>query len=172
VTYRGYSGKMVRTKKPIEIGHKYIMLLEKISDDWIAVSTAKIQHMGVLGQVTANDKFSTPAKNQAVKAISEAELRIITSYCGPDVGVELMDRNNSIATHRENVYSILTSETPTNIERSVDRSKVPLGNNRAIALFKHIIGCNGFKMVYEPYQDPDIHRRDEFIDKDRENLNP
>jgi len=172
VTYRGYSGKLVRTKKPIELGHKYFMLLEKISDDWIAVATAKIQHMGVLGQVTAADKYSAPAKAQAVKATSEAELRIITSYCSDKVAVELMDRNNSLATHRENVYNILNSYTPTNLERSVDRNRVPLGNNRALSLFKHIISCNGFKMVYKEYQDPDIHLRDQYVDKQREVLNP
>lgn len=155
VTYRDYQGNLVRTEEPIEIGHKYFLLLEKISDDWIAVSTARPQHLGVLGQTTSSDKYSAPAKMQAVKAISEAELRIILSYCGPQVAADLMDRNNSLATHREYVYSLLDSETPTNIERGVDRKRVPLGNNRALVLFKHILECNGYEFMYEEYVDHD-----------------
>ena len=166
--YRGYSGNWVTTKKSIECGHKYFMLLEKISDDWIAVSTAKVQHMELLGQVTSSDKHSKPAKMQAVKALSEAELRIILSTCGPQVAADLLGRNNSLADHREICYSILDSETPTNIYRAIDRKAVPLGNNRALQLFKHILACNGYKFVWKKYVDPDIGNRDEFVDKERE----
>ena len=167
VTYRGYSGRMVTTKKPVELGHKYFMLLEKISDDWIAVSTAKTQHLQLLGQVTSSDKYSNPVKTQAVKAISEAELRIILSYCGGQVAADLLDRNNSLATHREYVYSLLDSDKPTNIERGVDRKHVPLGNNRALQLFKHILTCNGYRFVWKAYKDPDIGHRDTYIDQDK-----
>lgn len=170
LTYRGYSGKMVRTKTPIEIGYKYFMLLEKISDDWIAVSTAKVQHLQVLGQVTSSDKYSNPAKTQAVKAISEAELRIILSFCGGEVAANLLDQNNSLPTHSAFVYSILDTKTPTNIERAVDRTKIPLGGNRALKLFKHILDTNGYKFVYNRYRDPDIAHRDAYIDKDRETI--
>jgi len=170
VRYRDYSGQWVWTEENIEIGHKYFMLLEKISDDWIATNTAKVQHLGVLGQVTSSDKYANPVKTQAVKAISEAELRIIMSYCGGQVAADLLDRNNSLATHREYVYSILDSETPTNIERGVDRNVVPLGNNRALKLFKHILDCNGYKFVFQKYQDPELQYRDSYIDKSREYL--
>lgn len=168
LTYRGYSGKMVRTKMPIEIGYKYFMLLEKISDDWIAVSTAKVQHLQVLGQVTSSDKYSNPAKTQAVKAISEAELRIILSFCGGEVAANLMDQNNSLPTHAAFVYSILDAKKPTNIERAVDRTKIPLGGNRALKLLKHILDTNGYKFVFQRYRDPEIAHRDAFIDKARE----
>lgn len=170
VQYRDYSGEWVWTEEDVEIGHKYFMLLEKISDDWIATNTAKVQHLGVLGQVTSSDKYSNPAKTQAVKAISEAELRIIMSYCGGQVAADLLDRNNSLATHREYVYSVLDSETPTNIERGVDRNHIPLGNNRALKLFKHILDCNGYKFVFQKYKDPDLQYRDSYIDKNREHL--
>lgn len=168
VTYLGYSGNHVTSKKPIEMGHKYFMLLEKISDDWIAVSTAKVQHMELLGQVTSSDKHSKPAKMQAVKALSEAELRIVLSTCGGQVAVDLLSRNNSLADHREFCYSILDSPTPTNIYRAIDRKAVPLGNNRALQLFKHILACNGYGFRWKKYEDPDIGNRDQFVDKNRE----
>lgn len=168
VTYLGYSGKYVTSKKPIEMGHAYFMVLEKISDDWIGVSTAKVQHMELLGQVTSSDKYSKPAKMQAVKALSEAELRIILSTCGGQVAADLLDRNNSLATHREFCYAILDSATPTNIYRAVDRNAVPLGNNRALQLFKHILACNGYGFVWKKYVDPLVHLRDAFVDKSRE----
>lgn len=168
VTYKGYSGEYVTSKKPIEMGHKYFMLLEKISDDWIAVPTAKVQHMELLGQVTSSDKHSKPAKMQAVKALSEAELRIVLSTCGGQVAVDLLSRNNSLADHREFCYAILDSPTPTNIYRAIDRKAVPLGNNRALQLFKHILACNGYGFRWKKYVDPDIGNRDEFVDKNRE----
>lgn len=170
VTYRDYAGNLQTTEEDVECGHKYFILLEKISDDWIAVSTAKTQHMGVLGQVTSSDKYANPAKTQAVKAISEAELRIILSYCGGQVAAELLDYNNSLATHREFAYSVMDSPTPTNIRRGVNRKEVPLGSNRALKLFKHILECNGYMFVHEKFRDPDIGKRDQFIDKSRECL--
>lgn len=172
VTYRDIAGNMVRTTLPVECGHMYFMVLEKISDDWIGVSTAKVQHLQVLGQVTSTDKHSSPAKNQGVKAISEAELRIILSYCGEEVATDLQDRNNSLTTHSEYVYSILSSKTPTNIERGVDRKRVPLGNHRALKLFKHILDTNGYKFVYNKYKDPDIGHRNHYVDKVKEVIIP
>lgn len=175
VTYLGSTGQWVTTDEPIEMGHKYFMLLEKISDDWIAVSSAKVQHMELLGQVTPSDKYAHPAKMQAVKALSEAELRIMIATCGSNVAAELMSRNNSLTDHRELCYSILDSETPTNIQRGIDRSKVPLGNNRALQLLKHILTCNGYKFVWKKYEDQEAVNKDAFIDKDRVvnfNVNP
>lgn len=168
--YTDLNGERVLTEEPVECGHKYFMVLEKISDDWIATNTAKVQHLQLLGQVTSSDKHAGPVKNQAVKAISEAEMRIILSYSGGQVAADLMDRNNSLPTHREYVYSIMDSETPTNIERGVDRNLVPLGNNRALKLFKHILECIGYKFVHEEYIDPKLGDRDLYIDKDRENM--
>lgn len=170
VTYRDYNGELVTTEEDVEMGHKYFLLLEKISDDWIAVSTAKTQHMGMLGQVTSSDKYSSPAKTQAVKALSEAELRIILSYCGGTIAAELLDRNNSLSTHREFCYALMDSKTPTNIKRGVNRKNIPLGGNRALKLFKHILECNGYKFVYEKYRDPDIGKRSQFVNKSREVL--
>lgn len=167
LTYRGATGNWVTTDKPIEMGHMYFMILEKISDDWIAVPSAKVQHMQMLGQVTSSDKYSAPVKLQAVKALSESELRITAATCGADVATELLSRNNSLADHQEICYAVLSADEPTNIKRAIDRAKVPLGNNRALMLLKHILTVNGYKFVWKKYKDPDFEHRDAYIDKDR-----
>jgi hypothetical protein len=153
VTYRDYNGEFVTTQEDVHIGHTYFMNLEKISDDYLATSTARPQHLGVLGQSTSSDKHAAPVKLQPVKALSEAEVRIILSYCRGQVIADLLDRNNSIPAHKEYTYSIVSAEQPTNIPRGIDRNKVKLGNNRALKLFKHILECNGYAFEYEEYVD-------------------
>lgn len=156
VTYRDYAGKLVTTVEDVHIGHKWFMNLEKISDDYLATNTARPQHLGVLGQSTSADKHAAPVKLQPVKALSEAEVRIILSYCGMQVAADLLDRNNSVPSHREYTHSLVSSDKPTAIERGIDRKKVKLGNNRALKLFKHILECNGYAFEYQRYRDPQL----------------
>jgi DNA-directed RNA polymerase beta subunit len=151
VSYIGNSGKRVVTKNPVRIGSMYIIMLEKIGDDWTAVSSGKLQHFGVLSQVTNTDKNSTPSRNQAIRAWGEAEVRIGVSYVGPEFVAEMLDANNNPATHRQIAYTILDSENPTAIPRAVDRSRIPLGGAKPLQLVKHIAECGGWRFTYKPY---------------------
>jgi hypothetical protein len=49
--------------------------------------------------------------------------------------------------------NILTHPTPTNIERLVDRNKVPFGGSRPVNLFKHILASRGLRFFYKPNQE-------------------
>lgn len=153
VSYVGNSGQRHYTKNPVRIGSLYIILLEKTGDDWTAVSSGKIQHFGILSQVTNSDKYSQPSRQQAIRAMGESEVRIYVSYAGPMITADLLDRNNNPGTHKQILYSILESETPTNIQSAVNRNIIPLGGAKPIQLVKHIMSCSGVKFVYAPYFD-------------------
>lgn len=149
VSYIGTSGKRVTTIAPVRIGSVYMMLLEKTGDDWTAVSSGKLQAFGVLSQVTNNDKFSQPSRNQAIRALGESEVRIYAAYAGSKITADLIDRNNSPVTHKQMLESILRADKPTNIETSVDRVAVPIGNSKPQLLVKHMCLCSGFRFVYK-----------------------
>lgn len=148
VTYVGNSGRKVTTKNPVRIGSVYIILLEKIGDDWTAVSSGKLQHFGVLSQVTNNDKNSQPTRNQAIRALGESEVRIYVSYAGGHVTADILDRNNNPATHKQILYNILGANKPTDIDLAVDRKKIPLGGAKPLQLVKHIAECGGWKFIH------------------------
>jgi DNA-directed RNA polymerase beta subunit len=151
VTYVGNSGKQVVTKKPVRIGSMYILLLEKTGDDWTAVSSGKLQHFGVLSQVTNSDKFSQPSRNQAIRALGESEVRIYASYCGSKITTDILDRNNNPASHKAILESILGAERPTNINEAIDRTILPIGGSKPLNLIKHMGAVSGWKFVYRPH---------------------
>jgi len=151
VSYIGNSGNKVTTVNNIRIGSVYIILLEKIGDDWTAVSSGKLQHFGVLSQVTNSDKYGQPSRNQAIRALGESEVRIYVSYAGERVTADILDRNNNPATHKQITYNILSAVEPTNIEIAVDRKIIPLGGNKPLQLVKHILECGGVKFIYKPH---------------------
>lgn len=150
VTYKGYSGNVVTTIDPVRIGSVYIILLEKIGDDWTAVSSAKLQHHGVLAQVSQADKYSQPTRVQPIRAFGEAEVRITEAYAGPEITADILDRNNNPAAHRAVVHSILEAERPTNIYCAINRAQVPLGGSKPLQLAKHIGECAGWRFHFEP----------------------
>lgn len=152
VTYIGNSGNKVTTLKPVRIGKMYLLLLEKTGEDWSAVSSGKVQHFGVLSQLTKGDKYSKPARNQAVRGAGEAEVRIFVSYIGPQFVAEMMDRNNNPKTHKTIVEKILRSDNPSNIDNLIDRKITPYGGSKPIQLLKHILSSGGAKFVFKEYK--------------------
>lgn len=148
VTYIGYSGQPTVTRRPIRIGSLYMIMLEKIADDWTGVSSGKVQHFGVLSQVTNADKNTQPSRMQAIRAWGEAEIRIATSFAGPMVAAEILDRNNNMATHRHMLHNILEAEHPTALRNSVNRTVQPMGGSKPLQLVKHILQTSGCNFVY------------------------
>jgi hypothetical protein len=151
VTYRGYSGRKVTTKNKVRIGSVYIILLEKIADDGSAVSSGKLQHYGVLSQITSWDKYSSPYRNQPIRNWDESSIRIYASFAGSRATADIMDRNNNPKTRRFILDTILDAERPTNIERVVDRKQVPYGGNKPLQLIAHMAQCNGWEFHYQPF---------------------
>lgn len=150
VSYVGNSGERVTTENNIRIAPLYMMLLDKIADDWSSVSSARLQHFGVLSPVTRAEKFSQPFRSSPVRTIGETEGRIFVGYCGVEAMAEMMDRSNNPLTQRNIVWNILNAGQPSNMHHVVDRNLIPLGNSRPLSLLNHIFQCAGFTAVYEP----------------------
>ena len=150
VSYIGNSGVRVTTKDPVRIASMYIILLEKTGDDWASVASGKLQHFGILSQLTKQDKYSQPTRMQPVRAIGESEARIFVSYTGPEAMAEIMDRNNTPGTHREIVSNILKAENPTAIKSVIDRTKFPYGGSKPLNIVNHFLLCAGVRFVYQP----------------------
>lgn len=143
-----YAGGFV-TDRPVLIGSLYILLLEKTGSDWAAVGSSKLQHFGIPAKVTNADKHASPGRNQPVRILGEAEVRLMNAYVGSDVVVDLLDQSNSPQTHKTIVNNILTSEAPTSLLEIIDRNEVPLGNSRSLMFVKHVLECGGIQFVRE-----------------------
>ena len=150
VQYRGYSGRLTTTTQPVRIGAMNWMLLEKTADSWSAVAVAKIQLFGFLAQISNTDKYSSPGRPQPIKGLGETENRILVSTCGYRASAELADRNNSPRTQRLVHRSILTHQTPGNIDRSIDRNEVPYGAHKGVQILHHFLNCGGIALRFAP----------------------
>ena len=64
--------------------------------------------------------------------------------------MELLDQTNNPLAHTSVVNSILTAKEPTNIDRAVDRVKVPFGNSRPVSLLSHMLQTRGIEFKYVP----------------------
>lgn len=150
VEYIGYSGRKVKTERPVRVGAMKWMLLEKTADSWSAVAVAKIQHFGFLAQISNTDKYSNPGRPQPIKGIGETEGRILVSTCGYRATAELTDRNNSPQTQRLLYRGVLTHPTPGNIDRLINRDEVPFGNHKGVQILHHFLNCGGIALQYAP----------------------
>jgi RNA polymerase Rpb2, domain 6 len=148
VKYRGNSGNVVLTNNKVRIAPLYMMLLEKIADDWTAVSTGNLQLFGILSQVNRREKFARPYRNTPVRTIGETEGRLFVGYTGRESIAEMMDRSGNPLVQRHMARGILQATQPTNIDVIVDRNIVTYGNTKPIQLINHMFTSAGFKAKY------------------------
>lgn len=154
VTYKNTDGEMVTSVSDVFIASSYIMLLEKIADDWTAASSAKRQVHGAIAPLTKVDKYTSPVSEQGGRVTGEAERRNDTANCGSRYAAEFHDRNANPMTHRAIVENILKAENPSNVEQLVDRVKHPLGYSVPHQLVNHTLQVGGIEFAYAKY-DPE-----------------
>lgn len=150
VTYTNPVGEVITTKKNVLIGPLYMMLLEKIGDDWSSVASVKVQQFGLPSKLNNFDRSSTPGRESAVRSFGESETRSYNCTVGPEPTMELVDQTNNPLAHLEVVEQFLTAEHPTRIDRAVDREKVPFGNSRPVSLLGHMMQTRGIEFQYQP----------------------
>lgn len=142
----------ITTVNKVRIGSIYMMLLEKTGDQRSAVSSAPLQHFGVLGQMSQSDKHASPVRRNPTRVFGESEVRSLLAYTADGTAAEVLDRNTSPITREEIVRNLLDAPIPTNIQSVVNRKVTRLGNSRPLQLLRHIGLCAGWEMVYKPYR--------------------
>jgi hypothetical protein len=116
------------------------------------VASTRRQHAGVLATLSNADKYSERIRNQPTKAYGESEIRIVISYSGTLTAAEILDRNNSVETHKAMCWSIFEAESPTRIARAVDRNVIPLDGSRSLQTVNHVWACSGMEMTWDAYR--------------------
>lgn len=148
VRYVGNSGRQSTTLANVRIAPMYIMLLDKIADEWSSVSSGRLQHFGILSPTIKSEKFTFPFRNSPIRAYGESEFRL-WSYTYRFVIPELIDRNNNPQTQRIIYAKILTADKPTNIKLLIDRKQHPYGNAKNIQVVKHPLATAGIRVKFE-----------------------
>lgn len=159
VSYVGKSGKRVTTKDRSRVAPMYIMLLEKVADDWAAVSSAKRQHYGVPAKISNFDRHANPARQQPTRATGESEVRNYVANVSPRATADMIDRSTNPTVHRQVCESILNNPKPTNIPLNVDRDAYPIGYGRIQMFIKHIMECDGLKLTRVPTPTPKVGKQ-------------
>lgn len=145
VRWIGADGKLKESRNPIMIAPTYIMLLEKIGDSGMVVSSPRTNHIGVFVKTPSSQKALYPVRLNPVRIIGESESRILLAYGGQEAAAEIMDQGSAPDTHKAIYRAFLESEKPTQLYRAVDRDKVPLGNTIPIRILDHIYECQGIR---------------------------
>lgn len=145
VTYTTKEGTVVTTVDAALIGSLYIVLLEKIGDDWGGVASAKRQHFGILAKLTQLDRNSKPWRENPTRILGEAEIRLLVATIGPQATADLLEAQNSPSAQRLIARTILTSVKPTDIQITWDKTKVKRGLARSTLYVNHVMAVSGIR---------------------------
>jgi DNA-directed RNA polymerase beta subunit len=148
VTYTDELGRKVTTKENIRIGQSYFMFLEKIANDYSAVSSGFVNSFGFPIKATGIDKNKYPHSLTPTKTMGETEVRIFTSFMHPEAIADMLDMSLNPLTHKSVVKEILGSPVAFDNKFNIDRDKIPYGQTKSLMLFRHITNSFGFDYEY------------------------
>lgn len=148
VYMKNKDGEVIEFDNPIRISKIYEIVLNKTAENFLAVSTAKVNHYGILTNTSSSVKYFSPYSDSAVKGMGETEARLFIAYVGVLFAAEIKDRSSSIGTHKHIYKNILDAAVPTDIDHVVDRTKVPYGDDVAIELLQHVFNSFGIAFCY------------------------
>lgn len=148
VTYRDGSGELVTTVSNFIIGSMYIMLLEKIAEDWGASSIVKRQHFGIPAKLSAVDKYSTLGRETSTRTVGESEARLYAAvYGGKEIGHRI-EQNNSGEALDIIAESLFSAEKPTNLGRWCITGDNEF-KGRPHQYTEHVLRCSGINIYKE-----------------------
>nr|DAT18083.1 MAG TPA: DNA-directed RNA polymerase subunit alpha [Caudoviricetes sp.] len=147
VTYRDLSGHMVTTVKKYLIAPLYMVVLEKIGDDWGATSIPKRQHHGIPGKLTDTDKANLPWRDQSIKVFGESEVRLGVGVLHPTFMALMVNLPNSPAMCEEITRALLLADKPTDIDMIVDYRAHAKLQGRSAQYLHHMLNVSGVRMV-------------------------
>lgn len=143
VVYRNELGQVVKTKEKIRIGNMYIMALEKVADDFMAISSAKVNNFSFPVKGSNKDKYRYQHSITPTKTLGETEVRIFTSYMSSHAIAELMDINTNPNSHKQIIKNILNADKPMHELPPIDRNVIRYGQSKPLLIFKHIANAYG-----------------------------
>lgn len=148
VTYVNDRKEHISTQEPIRICNMYYMLLEKIGNTYMAVSSAKINNFGFPIKGTTVEKYKTQHALTPTKTLGETEVRILTSYMEQKGIAEMLDLTLNPVGHKLAIKHLLTKDQPSKVEHIIDRSIYSYGQNKSLLLFKHILNSAGVDITH------------------------
>lgn len=149
VTYRGNSGRIVRTKRPVLIGSIYTIILEKDGRDGTAVGSSRLHATFATPSKpsSAAGKVSLPGKESPVKIWAEAENRnlgAVTNGKGPRI---VSEYNTNVLAHRAVMEAIYATDKPTAIIEAVDWNVVKMTGGRMVRFIRNMLQASGVEIV-------------------------
>ena len=112
----------------------YVVLLNKITDDFLGASTFFLNGYGLpTGKAKEDGRF--PYKFKGVRGWGESEMRLVAAYGTPVLMQKLIDRSKSIINHRQYIRNQLLSGVVTTnnlIPNRVEDSDVAINIVKAI----------------------------------------
>lgn len=142
VDFVNYKGIKETTVNNVIIGRIYYMLLEKIANDYSAVSSAKLQHFGLPSKPSNNNKYDNPIKMTPVR-FGESEYRLFVATAGGYATAELADRSTNLKVHEEILANLLKAAEPSNVYSLIDRKAFPIGEGFIQKIVHHEFSCIG-----------------------------
>lgn len=148
VTWISDEGKEVTSTDPVIIGDMYLMVLEKTGHDWGAVDVAKRQVHGVPTKPSGKDRFNLPYRKTPYRFFGEAEGRNYAGNIGGEWVADMLDRANNPKAQEAIWSQVISSEHPTNLEKSIDRKKIPLCEGMHIKYMNNALYCSGAQFEF------------------------
>lgn len=148
VTWINDLGNQVTSNKPVIIGEMCLMVLEKTGHDWGAVDVAKRQVHGVPTKPSGRDRYNLPFRKIPFRLFGESEIRNYAGIIGGHWAADMLDRANNPRAQEYIWKQVIETEHPTNLEHSVDRIKIPLGEGMALSYLNNALYCAGAEMQF------------------------
>lgn len=143
ITYTDLAGNRRQTYDDIIVGSIYMIMLEKIGDDWSTSSVSTNTHFGLPSKINYIDKHSSPVRNQAVRILGESEIRIMLAFMDPVVVKKLLMLSSNPTVVRNTVEKILNYDGNSGALPSLDIELNALNENRAVQYIKQVLYCYG-----------------------------
>lgn len=143
IEYTDLAGKRRTTYEDIIVGSMYIVMLEKIGDDWSTSSVSTNTHFGLPSKINYIDKHSSPVRNQAVRILGESEVRIMLAFMDPVEVKKLLILSSNPTVLRETVEKILNYDGNAGAIDSLGIELNARNENRAVQYIKQVLYCYG-----------------------------
>ena len=158
VTYRDELGNMTTTLDDVRIGKMYIIALDRIANDYAAVSSAKVNSFNFPIKGGQADRYKYPHSLTPTTTLSETEVRILTSFAEPALVAELVDLALNPVSHKLLVKNILEKKEAYSTEYDIDRDIDEYGQTKSLMLLRHIFTAAGFDFRHDGKDDSDVQQ--------------